>query len=76
MADAADADDQGGRHVILGTFFIDTVIVHDVPRRTPGSTSEEIVFSEVGSEIDQELKNFFRERTIRSLEPAGLRGRA
>lgn len=53
--------------MILGTFFIDSVIVHDVPRRTPGSSAAQIVFSEVVSDIDQELKNFFRERMIRSL---------
>ena len=51
----------------LGTFFIDTVIVHDVPRRTPGASADQIVFSEVVSDIDQGLKNFFRERMIRSL---------
>lgn len=52
----------------LGTFFIDAVIVHDVPRRTAGSTADQIVFSEVVSDIDQGLKNFFRERMIRSLK--------
>lgn len=51
----------------LGTFFVDAVIVHDVPRRTAGSTVDQIVFSEVVSDIDQGLKNFFRERMIRSL---------
>lgn len=51
----------------LGTFFIDTVIVHDVPRRTTGATADVIVFSEVVSDINNELKNFFRERMNRSL---------
>lgn len=52
----------------LGTFFIDILIVHDVPRHTPGSTIDEIVYSEAVSDIDQGLKNFFRERMIRSLK--------
>jgi len=51
----------------LGTFFIDAVIVHDVPRRRAGTTADQVVLSEVVSDIDQELKNFFRERMIRSL---------
>jgi len=51
----------------LGTFFIDSVIVHDVPRRKTADTAHSIVFSEVPSQLGQGLKNFFRERTIRSL---------
>lgn len=51
----------------LGSFFIETLIVHDVPRRTPASTIDQIVFSEAASDLDQELKNFFRERMNRSL---------
>lgn len=51
----------------LGTFFIHKVIVHDVPRRTGGTTAEEIVFSEAVSDVTSELKNFFRERMNRSL---------
>lgn len=51
----------------LGLFFVDAVIVHDVPQRTTGSSADQIVFSEVVSDLDQELKNFFRERMIRSL---------
>lgn len=43
------------------------MIVHDVPRRTTGATGDVIVFSEVVSEVTDELKNFFRERMNRSL---------
>lgn len=52
----------------LGTFFIDALIVHDVPRHTAASTTDEIVYSEAVSDIDQALTNFFRERMIRSLK--------
>jgi hypothetical protein len=48
-------------------FFIESLIVHDVPRRSPGDSNQAIVLSDVASEVDQSLKNFFRERTIRSL---------
>lgn len=51
----------------LGSFFIESLIVHDVPRRTPGSTIDQIVFSGAASDLDQELRNFFRERMNRSL---------
>lgn len=52
----------------LGTFFIDALIVHDVPRHAAGSTIDDIVYSEAVSDVDQALKNFFRERMIRSLK--------
>jgi 37-kD nucleoid-associated bacterial protein len=53
--------------VNLGTFFIDKVIVHDVPRHTAGGSGDVIVFSDVVSDTTNELKNFFRERMNRSL---------
>jgi 37-kD nucleoid-associated bacterial protein len=53
--------------VNLGTFFIESLIVHDVPRRSAGDSNHAIVFSDVAANVDQGLKNFFRERTIRSL---------
>jgi hypothetical protein len=57
--------------VNLGTFFLESLIVHDVPRRAPADSADSIVFSETPSELDQGLKNFFRERTIRSLNRQG-----
>ncbi|MGH2797297.1 MAG: nucleoid-associated protein [Thermoleophilaceae bacterium] len=51
----------------LGTFHIDGLIVHDVPRRSADGTGDPITFSEVPSELGPELRNFFRERIIRSL---------
>ena len=51
----------------LTTFFVESLIVHDVPRRTSEATAGAIVFSDAPSELDASLRNFFRERTIRSL---------
>lgn len=51
----------------LGTFFIESLIVHDVPKRSAGDSTKAIMLSEVACELDQGLRNFFRERTIRSL---------
>lgn len=51
----------------LGTFHIDTLIVHDVPRRNADGTGDPITFSEVPSDLEPELRNFFRERIIRTL---------
>jgi 37-kD nucleoid-associated bacterial protein len=53
--------------VNLTTFFVESLIVHDVPRRTSEATAGAIVFSDAPSELDASLRNFFRERTIRSL---------
>lgn len=53
--------------VDLGTFFVDSIIVHDVPRRAADGSGDPIVFSEVPSTVDQGLRNFFRERITRSL---------
>lgn len=52
----------------LGTFFVDSVIVHDVPRRGIGVGIDDIVYSDVASDVDVELKNFFRERVVESLK--------
>lgn len=55
----------------LSGFFIDSIAVHDVPRRAAGDTADAIVYSEAPSELDDGLRNFFRERTIRSLAGHG-----
>jgi hypothetical protein len=49
----------------LGTFFLSSLIVHDVPRRAADAG---VVLSDVESGLDQSLRNFFRERMIRSLK--------
>jgi hypothetical protein len=51
----------------LGTFHIDTLIVHDVPRRLADGSGDSITFSEVPSQLETELRNFFRERIVRTL---------
>jgi hypothetical protein len=51
----------------LGTFHIDTLIVHDIPRRRADGSGDAIVFSDVPSKLDPGLRNFFRERIIRTL---------
>lgn len=51
----------------LGTFHIDTLIVHGVPKRMAGADGNAPVLSEVPSDLTAELRNFFRERVIRSL---------
>jgi hypothetical protein len=51
----------------LGSFYIDTLIVHDVPKRNADGTGGPITFSDVPSELEAELRNFFRERIIRTL---------
>lgn len=51
----------------LGTFHIDTLIVHGVPRRMADTESNGLVLSGVPSELTDELRNFFRERVVRSL---------
>jgi len=51
----------------LGTFHINTIIVHDVPRRTASGGGTPLILSEVPSDLSQDLRNFFRERVIRSL---------
>jgi hypothetical protein len=59
--------EEAGSTVNLTTFFVESLIVHDVPRRTTEATANAIVFSDAPSELDASLRNFFRERTNRSL---------
>lgn len=52
----------------VATFAIESLIVHDVPRRLAHSEhGEEPLLSEVPSRLDDGLRNFFTERMKRSL---------
>lgn len=52
----------------IATFSIESLIVHDVPRRlAQGEQGEELLLSEVPSTLNAGLRNFFTERMKRSL---------
>jgi len=51
----------------LGTFFVERIVVHEVPRNTATTTPEGIVYSDAPSPLDSELRNFFKEKMTRSL---------
>jgi hypothetical protein len=51
----------------LGTFFIDKLIVHDVPEHVGTASIDDIVFSEVASSLTPDLRTFFRKKMIESL---------
>jgi hypothetical protein len=51
----------------LGTFFVDQIVVHDVPRNNTNTTPADIVYSDAASPLTTELQNFFRGRTTQSL---------
>jgi hypothetical protein len=51
----------------LGTFFVDQIVVHDVPRNDSTTTPESIVFSDAPSPLNAELRNFFKGKTTQSL---------
>lgn len=53
----------------LGTFRIESLIVHDVPRHRVGheEEAEDVLLSDAPSELDAALRNFFTERITRSL---------
>lgn len=52
----------------LGLLDIDSIIVHDVPRRMAGQTGPSPVLSEIESPADAGLRNFIRERVIGTLK--------
>lgn len=54
----------------LGRFFVDRLIVHDVPRRDPNDPGPGPQLSDVESPANQDIKNYFRERIITSLGAA------
>jgi hypothetical protein len=49
----------------LGTAFIDTLIVYDVPVRRADGPGDPVVLSGVPSALDGALRNFFKQRIIR-----------
>ncbi len=57
----------------LGRLRVKRVIVHEVPYHLAAGASAEPVLSEVESPIDQEVRNFFRERIADGLGPAPRR---
>src|SRR5688500_14583784 len=57
-----------GHGMNVGTFSIESLIVHDVPRRLArAEPGEALLLSEVPSALDAGLRNFFTERMKRSL---------
>lgn len=56
-----------GRSMDLGTFFVDQIVVHDVPRNSTSTTPAEIVYSDAASPLNAELRNFFKTKTTQSL---------
>ncbi len=57
--------------VDLGRLQVEKVIVHDVPTRPVRGGGQPLVLSEVESPLTQELKNYFREKVIATLNSAG-----
>jgi 37-kD nucleoid-associated bacterial protein len=51
----------------LGTFFVDQIVVHDVPRNDAKTTPADIVYSDAASPLTAELRNFFKEKATQSL---------
>ena len=52
----------------LGTFFVQQVIVHEVPARFVSRDSAPVVLSDVPSPLDDDLRRYFREKIIHSLD--------
>ena len=50
---------------------VNRVIAHEVPRRRAGETVSQVRFSEIESELNDELRNYFRERILSSVTSAG-----
>ena len=55
----------------LGPLKVLRVIAHEVPSRQQGSTTNLVVHSQVESQLDPGLRNYFRERILRSITSAG-----
>lgn len=56
----------------LSLLEIDSAIVHDVPVRRAGADSGGPTFSEIDSELSQDLRNYFREKIVGSLAQAAF----
>ena len=57
----------------LNTLSVNKVIVHEVPKRPTSGTGSPVVHSEVESQLNPALRNYFRERILGSLTSAGFR---
>ena len=55
----------------LGRMQVEKIIVHDVPSRPTRGGGQPPVLSEVESPLTQELKNYFREKILKTLITAG-----
>lgn len=53
--------------VDLGRLRVDKVIVHDIPTRRVGDGGQSPILSEIESPLNQELKNYFREKIVGTL---------
>ena len=58
--------------VDLSVLEIESAIVHDVPVRQAGAAGGGPTFSEIDSELTQELRNYFREKIVGSLAQAAF----
>ncbi|MGD9116489.1 MAG: nucleoid-associated protein [Dehalococcoidia bacterium] len=56
----------------LGRLHVEKVIVHDVPPRPVGGGGEPPVLSEIESPLTPELRNYFREKIIGTLDTAAF----
>jgi hypothetical protein len=59
-------------NVDLGRVTVERLIVHEVPMRLAHGDAPAPVFSEIDSQLSQELKNYFRERIVASLAAAAF----
>ncbi|MGJ3245689.1 MAG: nucleoid-associated protein [Elainellaceae cyanobacterium] len=59
-------------NIDLGRLRIQRVIAHDIPLQIPGEREQNLLFSEVESPLNQNNKNFFKERINRSLSSAAF----
>ncbi len=55
----------------LNPLRVVNVVAHEVPSRQMGSTAIQVIHSQVESPLDPGLRNYFRERILRSLSSAG-----
>jgi hypothetical protein len=58
--------------VDFGTFFVESLIVHDVPRRRVHGASEEPTLSDAENDLNTDLRNFFKERITTTLSSAAF----
>ena len=59
-------------NVNLRSLRVLRVIAHEVPIRRKGTSGSQVIHSAAESSLDPELRNYFRERILRSLRSAGF----